>query len=148
MGSNTEFEAAKPASHIVHGAPTRPTTSQDKNPTPQKGSNSQDIMATIADDDDRLLVRIGYTPVRFLMNHTGRDAHSSLGSAETFLTMVYRFLRHLDSRSSRISASNVRRTDDLWWTCNMCLGMVHWQCDGILHSQFGYVARSRHRVVR
>lgn len=66
MGSNTESKSAESASHAVHGTPTQPTISQDKKSAPNTGNNNRNIMATIADDDDRLLVRIGYTPVRFL----------------------------------------------------------------------------------
>lgn len=83
-------------------------------------------MATIADDDDRLLVRIGYTPVCGPKDHSERNAHLRLGPATAFLTMVYRFLRHFNPRSAWIGASNIRRTDDVGWPCNMCLGMVYW----------------------
>ena len=75
MGSDTQSESAKAASHTVHGDPTRPTNSLDKKPTPEKETSGQSSMATIADDDDRLLVRIGYTPVRGLTDHTEWNAH-------------------------------------------------------------------------
>ncbi|KAF3033029.1 hypothetical protein E8E12_002218 [Didymella heteroderae] len=70
MGSNTRSESAKAASHTVHGDPAWPTNSLDKKPAPQKESSGQNSMATIADEDDRLLVRIGYTPV--LQRHFSR----------------------------------------------------------------------------
>jgi hypothetical protein len=125
MGSNTEFESAKSVSHAVSAAPTRPTNFFDKKPVPQKESSGQSSMATIADDDDRLLVRIGYTPVRGPTKTLRRNTHWTSGLATAFLTMVYRFLRDLDPRSARIGASNIRRTDDVWRPCNMCLGMVY-----------------------
>lgn len=63
MGINTDSDAAKPARHSVHGTFPQPTISQDVKSTPQAGNQNRNIMATISDDDDRLLVRIGYTPV-------------------------------------------------------------------------------------
>lgn len=46
--------------------------SKEAESSPRQQQN-RTIMATIADDDDRLLVRIGYTPVR--LRHTPkRDA--------------------------------------------------------------------------
>ncbi|KAF2876713.1 amino acid/polyamine transporter I [Massariosphaeria phaeospora] len=43
--------------------PTSPSISKATEATGQQQQHNQSSMATIADDDDRLLVRIGYTPV-------------------------------------------------------------------------------------
>lgn len=64
MGSHTESGTANAAGDSTHGSSIQPICSQGKKATAQTESNKRDIMATIADDDDRLLVRIGYTPVR------------------------------------------------------------------------------------
>lgn len=53
--------------------------------------------------------------------------------------MVDSILCNLDPRSARVSTSNVWRSHDFRWTCNMCVGVVHWQCHGVLYSQFGSV---------
>ena len=74
MGSNTETETVKSARHSIYGT-SQPTVSQDKKTAQQTGNDHRNIMATITDDDDRLLVRIGYTPVWFLP--TLVDIHSS-----------------------------------------------------------------------
>lgn len=68
MGINADSETAKSARHSIHGTSTQPTISQDKKLAPQTRDSNQNIMATIADDDDRLLVRIGYTPVWSLLD--------------------------------------------------------------------------------
>ncbi|KZM26784.1 amino acid transmembrane transporter [Ascochyta rabiei] len=70
MSFNTESESAKSASHSIHGVSTEPAVSQDAKATPQTGNQNQNIMATIENDDDRLLVKIGYTPV--LQRHFSR----------------------------------------------------------------------------
>lgn len=58
MGTNTDSEVAKPTS--VHGTPT---ISNDVKAASQTIDQNRNTMATISNDDDRLLVRIGYTPV-------------------------------------------------------------------------------------
>src|SRR4051812_2674492 len=56
-------------------------------------------MATIADDDDRLLVRIGYTPVCISREKIARACFSQhSGTPTSFLEMVHSILRHFDSR--------------------------------------------------
>lgn len=125
MGSHTESGIAGPAGHSTHGVSTQPICSQVKKAEQRLKNNKPDIMATIADDDDRLLVRIGYTPVCSLLVFVVGDADLKPGLAETLLTMVNRVLCDLDSWSARISASNIWRSYDLWRTCNMCVGMVH-----------------------
>jgi len=51
----------------VHGSTLQPSLSSRSKAAEAAGHNqNQTIMATIADDDDRLLVRIGYTPVSTL----------------------------------------------------------------------------------
>ena len=60
--------------------------------------------------------------------------------------MVNSVLCNLDSRSARISASNLWCSNDLWRASNMRVGMAHWQYHGILYSQFGCVAKHHPRV--
>jgi hypothetical protein len=66
MGITTDSETAKSARHSVYATTTQPTIPQDVKKTPRPENQSRNTMATIADDDDRLLVRIGYTPVHAL----------------------------------------------------------------------------------
>jgi hypothetical protein len=48
------------------------------------------------------------------------------GIAKALLPMVYRFVRNLNSRSAWISTGDFWCPNELWWTSNMCLGVVHW----------------------
>jgi hypothetical protein len=65
MGINLDSKGSLPASQAVEGHTLQPTTTNQSKAAEASGVyQQQNIMATIADDDDRLLVRIGYTPVR------------------------------------------------------------------------------------
>lgn len=83
-------------------------------------------MATIPNDDDRLLVRIGYTPVRFTNGGASANADLVQGFAKTLLAMVDSVVRDFDSWCARISASNVWCSNDIWWARNMRVGVVYW----------------------
>jgi hypothetical protein len=64
MGFNADSKDTGPSVLPVDGRVLQPTSSNRSKAAEAAGINhNQDIMATIADDDDRLLVRIGYTPV-------------------------------------------------------------------------------------
>ena len=126
MGSHTDSCTANAAGYSTHGSSIQPICSQGKKVAAQTESNKRDIMATIADDDDRLLVRIGYTPVCSPIVCIADNADFEQGPAETLLTMVNSVLRNLDSRSAWISASNLWCSNDLWWASNMRVGMAHW----------------------
>jgi hypothetical protein len=110
--------------------------------------NQRSIMATIADDDDRLLVRIGYTPVRYWFSKSlcSKIVNEISGLATPFFEMVDRVVCHLDSRSPRISPSDFWQPDGRRRTCNCRVGMVHWQCHGILHSELRYALLTLSRV--
>lgn len=64
MGFTTDSKTSISGPAPVNGSTLHPvTSSQSKAVEAGQVRQSQSIMATIADDDDRLLVRIGYTPV-------------------------------------------------------------------------------------
>lgn len=64
MGINADSKVSTPGTRPVDGSPIQPTLSNHSKAAEAAGLYPhQNIMATIADDDDRLLVRIGYTPV-------------------------------------------------------------------------------------
>ena len=69
MGINTDSQTAKSIRHPVHGTLVQPTITQDTKIASGTGNRNRNDMATIADDDDRLLVRIGYTPVSISKLH-------------------------------------------------------------------------------
>jgi hypothetical protein len=96
-------------------------------------------MATIADDDDRLLVRIGYTPVSVPSPPLEHYLRLFTGATKTFFKMVYRFIRHLNSRCIGFSPSNLWCPNEFRRSSDSSMGMVHWQHHGILYSQFRYV---------
>jgi hypothetical protein len=65
MGFNADSKDLGPSALPVDGRALQPTSSSRSKAAEANGNNpNRNIMATIADDDDRLLVRIGYTPVR------------------------------------------------------------------------------------
>jgi hypothetical protein len=64
MGINTDSKTSMSGSRPGIGSSLQPTTSSQSKAAEAGGvQHHQNIMATIADDDDRLLARIGYTPV-------------------------------------------------------------------------------------
>jgi 3-deoxy-D-arabino-heptulosonate 7-phosphate (DAHP) synthase len=63
MGINADFKGSAPSKPIT-GKTLQPTISNQSKAAEAGGVQRHNIMATIVDDDDRLLVRIGYTPVR------------------------------------------------------------------------------------
>ena len=64
MGTNADSRDSRPDTLSVNGRQLQPTNSNQSKAAEAAGFNhNQSIMATIADDDDRLLVRIGYAPV-------------------------------------------------------------------------------------
>jgi len=65
MGINADPKASVLGTHPSAGNTLQPSTSNQSKAAEAGGVHqNRNIMATIADDDDRLLVRIGYTPVR------------------------------------------------------------------------------------
>lgn len=65
MGFNADSKISAQASRAVDASSLQPTATNRSKAAEASGAHQhQDIMATIADDDDRLLVRIGYTPVK------------------------------------------------------------------------------------
>lgn len=69
MGISTEPSDSEAGSFPVdRKSSLTATSSGSKAAETREYNNHQNNMATIADDDDRLLVRIGYTPVRSLQN--------------------------------------------------------------------------------
>ncbi len=83
MDINTESKNARSGNVPGSGKALHPTISNSSKASEAARSNhNQSIMATIADDDDRLLVRIGYTPVRSLTcqlkeKKLGQQSHRS-----------------------------------------------------------------------
>jgi hypothetical protein len=68
MSINADPKASPPGTRPVNGRSLQPTISnQSKAEEAGRVDPHRTIMATIADDDDRLLVRIGYTPVSLLL---------------------------------------------------------------------------------
>jgi hypothetical protein len=63
MGTNLDSKAG---SQAVGNNTLQPTATNQSKAAEASGVYQQNVMATIADDDDRLLVRIGYTPVSAL----------------------------------------------------------------------------------
>jgi hypothetical protein len=67
MSFNADSKDSRLSALPVDGRALQPTSSNRSKAAEAAGINqNRNIMATIADDDDRLLVRIGYTPVSAL----------------------------------------------------------------------------------
>jgi hypothetical protein len=97
-------------------------------------------MATIEDDDERLLNQIGYTQVSLPDRALQLDLSDQLTGSESSLhQMVDVVLRHLSSWSFGICSSHVWQPIESWRTSCFCMGMVYWIFDGIMHLRFGYV---------
>jgi hypothetical protein len=64
MGIDADSKGSVLDTRPSHGHSLQPATSNHSKAAEADGAHAnRSIMATIADDDDRLLVRIGYTPV-------------------------------------------------------------------------------------
>jgi 3-deoxy-D-arabino-heptulosonate 7-phosphate (DAHP) synthase len=64
MGINADSKGSTAATRTVADSALQQTLSNQSIATEAGGiQQRRNILATIADDDDRLLVRIGYTPV-------------------------------------------------------------------------------------
>ena len=64
MGTNADSKDSRQSTLPADGRTLQPTLSTQSKAAEAAGiTQDRSIMATIADDDDRLLVRIGYTPV-------------------------------------------------------------------------------------
>lgn len=110
----------------MHGKALQPTVSNRSKAAEAGGfSHNQSIMATIADDDDRLLVRIGYTPVRSLDLHPKSLLILVTGITTTLFKMVDRLIRDFDSWCLGLSPSYLRSPNGLGRTRNSSVGMVH-----------------------
>lgn len=148
MGFNTDSKELGPNAPQVGERVLQPTISSRSKAAEAAGNNqNQSIMATIADDDDRLLVRIGYTPVSTPSLPLEHSPTVFAGATKTFLKMVYRLIRHLNSRSVGLSARNLRCPNEFRWSSNGSMGVAHRQCHGILHSQFRYVRNTSERAL-
>lgn len=65
MGINADSKISAQASGAIDTNSLQPTSTNRSKAAEASGvHHQQNIMATITDDDDRLLARIGYTPVR------------------------------------------------------------------------------------
>jgi hypothetical protein len=142
MGINADSKASVLSTQHSDDSQHQPVRSAQTKAEEAGGSHrDRNIMASIADDDDRLLARIGYTPVSASSLVVSKPLRLGVGSPPSFLEMVYGVVCDLYSRCIRLSASNVRRPDGFRWTSNGCMGMVHWQYHGILHSKLRCVMR-------
>lgn len=64
MGLNSDIKGVRPSASPSAANALHPSISNRSKAAEAAGNTaSHNIMATISDDDDRLLVRIGYTPV-------------------------------------------------------------------------------------
>jgi hypothetical protein len=148
MGINVDSKASvlsTPHSDDSHNQPGRSTQTKAQ----EAGGSHRDrnIMASIADDDDRLLARIGYTPVSKSSLVIFKPLKLGAGPPPSFLEMVYGLVCDLYSRCTRLSASNVRRPNGFRWTSNGSMGMVHRQYHGILHSKLRCVVRRNNSIL-
>lgn len=65
MVVNADFKASVSSTQASNGSQSQPVIPIYSKAAEASGTQqNHNIMATISDDDDRLLARIGYTPVR------------------------------------------------------------------------------------
>lgn len=85
-------------------------------------------MATISNDDDRLLQRIGYTPVKSAPTSHSNKIHqlTHSGPPTSFFKMVHRLVCHFDSWSAWFRTRNFRKPNAIWWSSYCSLGVADW----------------------
>jgi hypothetical protein len=110
----------------------------EESPVPVNGKRSRRVeMATIQDDDERLLAQIGYTQVGTPpYPHGSHSEERYLGSQPTLHKVVDNFLRCLCSWSSWLDASYVWCPVEPWRTGFGCLGLACRISYGFLHFCF------------
>lgn len=98
-------------------------------------------MATIEDDDERLLARIGYRQVQAtaVLDTNADDTDSRVGAEARVHKVVNGLLCHLDSWSSRFGTCHIRDSCQFWWPSNCSMGMVYWISHGNVYSKFRLV---------
>jgi hypothetical protein len=139
MSINADSKAPSPGTRPVNVRSPQPAIYNQSKEQEAAGANpGRTIMATIADDDDRLLVRIGYTPVGFNLYELRTQPTLFAGARAAFFKMVDCLLRHIDSRCVGLCSGNIWSSDVIWRARNRSMGLVHRQHHGILHSQFRY----------
>lgn len=102
----------------------------------QKSDRPSRAMATIEDDDERLLNQIGYTQVG-ISNPSMICMLKAPGYDPAFLKMVNSILCHISPGGSRFRPSNVRKSTQSWRTSFCCVGMGIWFFNGILYIGVG-----------
>jgi hypothetical protein len=146
MGINADSKSSAHGAVPIIGNSIQPTTSTQSKAAevgqvhqPRNGN----IMATIQDDDDRLLVRIGYTPVSRGRHVRRQRLIRITGFAPSFLQVVYCVIRNIHSWCARIRTSDIRSANVFRRTSYSSMGMVHWQYHGLLYSKFRYITPHR-----
>ena len=128
-------QSAQPAD----GKALQPTITGQSKATEAGKNNQLPAMATIADDDDRLLVRIGYAPVSTMSTCWFQLQLTQLaGPSKTFLKMVNSLICYFHSWCAGLSSCYFWRSNVLGRPSNRSLGLVHWQHHGLLYSQLRY----------
>ena len=104
-------------------------------------AESRSIMATIQDDDERLLARIGYKQACSKPNLLQIFLLTVVLGAEARIhKMVDYILRHFYSRSAGISARNLRKPYHRWRAGHGCMGVVYRIVHGNVHCKLRSVA--------
>ena len=109
-----------------------------------KSGRRPSTMATIEDDDERLLNQIGYTQVREPYNTIeGARLSRLVGSKSSFHKMVDVVLCHLCARGFGISPGNIWKSIKPWRTCSFSMGMVNRISDGFVYICFRFAISLR-----
>jgi hypothetical protein len=103
----------------------------------KQGNVAAKPMATIRDDDERLLAQIGYKQVMAaIIPNRGSHSPSQTGATTGTHQMVHCVICHLYPWCSGFRPCNIRKPYFRWRTCDSCLVLVLWILLRILHSCF------------
>lgn len=131
MDSAKATSAAKGEKAVLAAAESE-KTGQFSIPSPPALVN----MATIEDDDERLLARIGYKQVSSAINTA--LVLSLAGTEERIPKMVHRLLRHFDPWRPGVRSGDHRRPPDGGRARNRRVGVAHRVRHGHVHREFRY----------
>lgn len=124
---NPEFENRGHSAQPGNERALQPTVTTRSKEVQAGGNNRNRNMATIADDDDRLLVRIGYAPVSIMLKFRFKLGLTvSAGTTKTFLKMVNSLICHLHSRCAGFSARDFWCANVFRRPSDSSMGLVHW----------------------
>jgi hypothetical protein len=96
-------------------------------------------MATIDNDDERLLARIGYRQVCDVSGHALNCPKLGTGAQTRIHKVVNRLVCHINSRCPRFCSCHSWQSSGFWRARHCSMGLVYWISDGNVYCKLRFV---------